>query len=97
VVRQTTSDRIVWRFNNKVRSIPHHRTLRVETLSPAVVHWSADGWRSVHDTATRDTTLGVHVCDVPTGSLGPDDVLDFTFYWPESKRWEGVNFQVCGE
>ena len=62
LVQQTTSDRIVWRFNNKVRAMPANRTLRVETLAPAVVHWSVDGWRTVHDTATRDTTLGVHVC-----------------------------------
>jgi glucoamylase len=97
LVRQTTSDRIVWRFNNKVRRMPANRMLRVETLAPAVVHWSADGWRTVHDIATRDTTLGVHVCDVPTSDLGHEVVIDLTFYWPEPQRWEGVNFQVCIE
>ena len=69
LVQQTTSDRIVWRFNNKVRAMPANRTLRVETLAPAVVHWSVDGWRTVHDTATRDTTLGVHVVDLGTRDL----------------------------
>ena len=64
--KKATSRHIIWRFNNKVRTMPPGRTLRVETLAPAVVHWSVDGWRTVHDTATRDTTLGVHVVDLPT-------------------------------
>jgi glucoamylase len=95
LVQQTTSDRIAWRFNNKVRSMPADRTLRVETLAPAVVHWSVDGWRTVHDTPTRDTTLGVHVSDLEIRDLRPGDRVDFTFYWPEAERWEGVDFVVC--
>ena len=97
LVQKTTSDRIVWRFNNKVRAMPADRTLRVETLAPAVVHWSADGWRTAHDTATRDTTLGVHVSDLGTRDLRCGDRVDFTFYWPEVDRWEGVAFSACIE
>jgi glucoamylase len=97
LVQQTASDHFVWRFNNKVRAMPAGRTLRVETLAPAVVHWSVDGWRSVHETAARDTTLGVYVCDLPTRDLGRADLVDFTVYWPEAGRWENVNFQVCIE
>jgi glucoamylase len=97
LVRQTTSDRIVWRFNNKVRTIPANRTLRVETLTPAVVHWSVDGWRTVYDTATQDTTLGVHVVDLETRQLCAGDRVELTFYWPDAARWEGVDFQVCIE
>jgi glucoamylase len=97
LVRQTTSERIIWRFNNKVRVIAATKTLRVETLAPAVVHWSPDGWRTVHDTATRDTTLGVYVADLPTAHLPPHDQIDFTFYWPEAERWEGIDYLVCVE
>ena len=49
LVEKATSRHITWRFNNKVRAMPAGRTLRVETLAPAVVHWSVDGWRTVHD------------------------------------------------
>jgi glucoamylase len=97
LVQQTTSDRIVWRFNNKVRAMPANRVLRVETLAPAVVHWSVDGWRTVHDTGTRDTTLGVHVVDLGTGHLCAGDRVDLTFYWPDAAQWEGVDFWVCVE
>ena len=40
---KVTSGHIIWRFNNKVRAMPPGRTLRIETLTPAVVHWSFDG------------------------------------------------------
>jgi glucoamylase len=91
---QTTSRLVTWRFNNKLRDMPVGGTLRVETLTPGMVHWSADGWRSVHDTPTRDTTLGVHVADLVTEHLHHGDRVDLTFYWPEGERWEGVDFQV---
>jgi glucoamylase len=97
LVQQTTSDRIAWRFNNKVRAMPAGRTLRVETLAPAVVHWSVDDWRTVHDSPTHDMTLGVHVSDLDTRDLGRGDRIHFTFYWPEGDRWEGVDFLVCIE
>jgi glucoamylase len=95
IVQQTTSERIIWRFNNKVRVMPPNSVLRVETLAPAIVHWSVDGWRTVHDTSTRDTTLDVHVVDLETSALRSGDRVDLTFYWPGADRWEGTDFQVC--
>jgi len=97
LIHKTTSDRITWRFNNKVRTMPANKTLRVETLVPAVVHWSADGWRAAYDTATRDTTLGVHIADLETRGLSRGDHVHLTFYWPEAQRWEQVDFLVCVE
>jgi glucoamylase len=97
VVDKRTSDRIIWRFNNKLRTMPAGATLRIETLAAAVVHWTIDGWHTVNDTATRDTTLGVHVVDLPTTRLRTGDRVDLTFYWQDAKRWEGVDFLVCVE
>jgi glucoamylase len=97
LVDRTTSDRVVWRFNNKARAIPVGTILRIETLDAALVHWSVDGWWTVHDTATRDTTLGVHVADLPTAHLPTGARVDLTFYWPDENRWEGVDFGVLVE
>ena len=94
LVKSTTSRRVSWRFNNKVRTMPARRTLRVETLARAILHWSADGWRTVHDTATSDTTLGVHLVDLPTTRLRHGASIDFTFYWPDADKWEGADFCV---
>ena len=93
----TTSDRVTWRFNNKVRRMPSGKVLRVETLASALVHWSVDGWRTVRDDATRDTTLGMHVVDLATGHLRPGARIDMAFYWPGVDRWEGTDYLVCVE
>jgi glucoamylase len=97
VVQGVTSTLVVWRFNHKVRVMSPGVALRVETLAPAIVHWSADGWSTVHDTATRDTKLGVHVADLDTRDARQGDRVDLTFYWPEADRWEGTDFFVCVE
>jgi len=94
-VKGDTRSRLVqWRFNQKIRELPPGRTLRVETLAPAIVHWSADGWRTVRDAATRDSGLGVHLADLPTDALAPGSEIRFTFYWPDAGRWEGTDFSV---
>jgi len=91
---QPGSARAIWRFNHKCRTIPSGRALRIETLAPARVHWSADEWRTVRETDTQDTGLGVHAADLPADELADGATLWFTFYWPDADRWEGVDFAV---
>ncbi|HEY4677235.1 MAG TPA: glycoside hydrolase family 15 protein, partial [Candidatus Angelobacter sp.] len=83
-----------WRFNNKCRILPAGKMLRIATQVPAVVHWSPDGWQTSHDFTSRDTGLGIYVADLPTTSMDAGHTLVFTFYWPESHRWEGTDFSV---
>jgi len=94
VRRRTPSRHLSWRFNHKIRDLERGRTLRLETLAPAIVHWSADGWGTVLDAATRDTRLGVHVVDLSTEGLAQGAEVSFTFYWPDVERWEGEDFSV---
>jgi len=83
-----------WRFNNKARTIPRGKILRLMLLSPAVVHWSVDGWKSYQDTKTNDTGLGIHRLDLPTASLPVGGQVVFTFYWPQESRWEEKDYSV---
>jgi glucoamylase len=94
LIGRTGSRLAPWRFNHKAREMPRGRVLRVETLAPAMVHWSADGWRTVRDDATVDSGLGVHYADLPTAELGPGASVVITFYWPGASRWAGVDFSV---
>jgi glucoamylase len=94
LVERTGSPYTLWRFNNKCSTMPAGKTLRLEVLAPAVVHWSPDGWRTLYDTATWDTGLGVHVADVRTATLTTGGMVHFTFYWPAAGRWEQTNFMV---
>jgi glucoamylase len=94
LVEKHTRQIFGWRFNNKTRSIPRGKTLRIVLLTPAMVHWSVDGWQSAHDSDTRDTGLGTYVLDLPTASLPAGGQAVFTFFWPSEKRWEGGDYTV---
>ena len=86
-----------WRFNNKCRTLARNKTLRIVLVSPALVHWSLDGWKSVQDTKTRDTGLGIYTLDLPTTTLSPGAQTVFTFFWPNENRWEGADYTVTVE
>src|SRR6185503_6120293 len=58
LVDRAGSPHTIWRFNHKCRALSVGTMLRLEVLAPAIVHWSADGWRTVHDTETADTGIG---------------------------------------
>jgi glucoamylase len=94
IVRQTSARYSIWRFNHKCREAPAGRVLRLELLAPAMAHWSVDGWRTAEDISSSDTGLGVHVCDLPVQGAPPGAHVDFTFFWPEVRRWEQVDFAV---
>lgn len=93
-IQKIESPYSIWRFNHKCTRLPVGRTLRIEVLAPAVVQWSPDDWRTVLDADTRDTSLGLHVVDLPTSNLAPGTRLSFTFRWRLVDRWEGVDFEV---
>jgi len=86
-----------WRFNNKHRTLPRGKTLRLMLLTPALVHWSLDGWKTSQDTNARDTGLGIYRLDLPTASLPVGSQVVFTFYWPQENRWEGKDYSVTVE
>jgi len=86
--------RVIWSFNHKCEALAIGKVLRIQSLAPALVHWSVDEWRSVTDAKTHDTGLGVFVADLPTDKMKEGTVLRFTFYWPAAGRWEGTDFAV---
>jgi glucoamylase len=91
---KTVSPRMVWRFNHKIRWMPTGKKLRIETLVPAVIHWSADDWSTVEDIKTYDVGLGINFADLFTQALPEGRQIKFTFHWLDADRWEGKNFVV---
>jgi glucoamylase len=94
LVKRTDTSYTVWRFNNKCHAMSPGKTLRIEVLAPAMVHWSTDNWRTVTDTDTRDIGLGLHVADLSTETLPAETQIVFTFYWLGDRRWEGTDFSI---
>jgi len=74
--------------------MPQGKILRLESLEPGIIHWSADAWSSVADSEMYDTGIGLWLADLPTKHLPPNTDVRFTFYWHEKKQWEGKDFEV---
>jgi len=97
IIEKTPAEFFGWRFNNKCRTLPHGKKLRLILLNPGMVHWSDDGWWTSHDSDSRDTGLGVYAVDLPTHKLATGREVVFTFYWPGEQRWEGADYTVTVE
>ena len=93
VVGKAPATHFEWRFNNKCRTMPRGKKLRLVLPAPARVHWSLDGWKTPQDTPTRDP-LGMYVADLPTEDLVSGREVVFTFYWSREQHWEGVDYIV---
>jgi glucoamylase len=94
IEKNTVSPYRSWRFNNKIRSMPGGKRLRIEVLAPARIRWSIDGWRSARDSDTAENAFGIHVLDLPVESQAPGTTVDFTFFWPEAGHWENSDFSI---
>ncbi len=84
----------VWKMNRQVRSVPAGGLLRIQASSPFVLHWSNDEWKTVHDTTSTPTGVGIEFADIQVARTQTARVL-FTFYWPQDSNWEGKNFEVA--
>jgi glucoamylase len=96
VVEKRKATHFEWRFNNKCRTMPRGKNLRLVLPAPALVHWSFDGWQKLTDTDTRDL-LAVYTVDLPSDQLPVGREIVFTFYWVQEQRWEGVDYTVVVE
>ncbi|MDR3495569.1 MAG: glycoside hydrolase family 15 protein [Ancalomicrobiaceae bacterium] len=87
-------DYTIWGPNLRPRHLPAGHTLTVALPAPARVHWGVNGWTGITDTETRDTGLGLHAADLPVASLVAGNTIEFTFFWHDPQRWEGIDYHV---
>ncbi|MBG1233274.1 glucan 1,4-alpha-glucosidase [Aestuariivirga litoralis] len=92
VKKQSPSHLRIWRFNNKLSSIPQGKTLRIQLGARAMIHWSVDDWNTTTDTNTQETSFGSHFTDL--GIAAKSHYVVFTIFWPDDNRWEGENFTI---
>jgi glucoamylase len=86
-----------WRFNNKARTMPRGKKLRILLTEPAMVHWSTDAWQNSHDIETEESGWNLQHVDLSTETLPSGRQIIFTFYWKNGARWEGRDYQVTIE
>ena len=85
---------IAWRSTSRVDRVAPGRVLRLECLDQARIRWSTDDWKTISDSDTIATGLGLYVFDLPAERLTDGTIVRFTMFWPGQNRWEGADFQV---
>jgi glucoamylase len=91
--KKSLSPFTIWRFNWPCTVITSGKILRIEVLSAAKIHWSADNWKTSSDTNTKDTGLGMFIADINLGNKSAKEIK-FTFFWKDSTKWENKDFEV---
>jgi len=84
----------LWAFNHKVRKMTQGNTLRLFLSAPARIRWSADDWSTEKENKTHNSTLGVHVVDLPTRRLKTGRTIRFTIYWLDKEQWDGTDYAI---
>lgn len=83
----------VWKPNRQVRTIRPGQTLRIQMPERFRLRWSADGWQNAEEIEAAETSVGIAFVDLGTDA-GEEKVIAFTFYYPDTERWEERNYQV---
>lgn len=78
----------VWKPNRHVTSVDRGATLRIQAPDPFSLHWTNDGWQTVHDSDAADLGVGVFGHDFEDMDLD----VTFTLHWAD--RWEGRGHTV---
>ncbi|MGC2245446.1 MAG: glycoside hydrolase family 15 protein, partial [Terriglobales bacterium] len=97
LVQQKSAEYFNWRFNNKPRTMPCGKKLRILMTEPAMVHWSFDDWHTSRDSDSEESGWNFQHLDLPTETLVSGRRLVFTFFWRNSRQWEGRDFEVTVE
>jgi glucoamylase len=85
----------VWKPDRQVRFMRKDSILRIHGAEPFRLHWSSDNWQSLNDTESSANALEIDYVDLPVTAASSKDVcIRFTFFWRNSNRWEGRDYEV---
>ena len=82
-----------WREEWWRSAIPAGQVLRIQLPAAGIVHWSADGWKTIEHSQSSDAGLGIETTELPTATLPAGSVIEFTWQL-NNGNWRGCNFNV---
>lgn len=98
LISSHTAPFAIWQMEDKIQTIPPGKGFRLHLKEGARMRWSCDGWKSYQDVESRLTGIGLDVVELDIHKLPQGSQISFTFFWLDSQRWEGRNYEVtkCG-
>ncbi len=83
----------LWRFGHQLETLSAGKTLRIQSMVKATVHWTCDDWETKNIIETKDIGIGIFVADIKSEKEEAKKI-EFTFYWDEADKWENENYTV---
>jgi hypothetical protein len=62
------------------------KDLRIETLAAAVIHWTADDWKTCHQQKTHDTGLDIPYTNLPPKTFRAVAQISLAFFWKKAQQ-----------
>ncbi len=93
LARRGRKDLEIWKPIRQVLKVRAGNVLRVQAPETFRLHWTADEWKTTHDTDSRSTGLGLSYVDIPV-TAGQTAPVRFTFFWAGTEKWEGRDYRV---
>ena len=84
-----------WRRSEPFERLPAGRALLIESSDPFRLHWGVDGWCDIADLPSEPQGLGMHGVRLDADALSPHSAIDFTFYFPDRRSWEGMDHHIA--
>jgi glucoamylase len=96
VVHPVKSRHEMWSFRYPTRRIPSGKILRLLLAEDASINWSIDNWATSKTLdAAHLNDLDLWFADLSSENLPEGSILEFTFFWKGSHRWEGKNYSIA--
>ena len=87
------TDLEIWKPTHRVRAMAAGEVLRIQTQAAFRLHWTSNEWETFQDSVAIATDLGTHFVDIRVSNQQRAPVR-FTFFWAETQRWEGRDYEV---
>jgi len=84
----------IWKPMRQVRGVKRGFILRIQMPACFRLHWSADEWKTLEDTPSNNTALGVEYVDIPVAAAQQGNIR-FTFFWTATDSWEARDYLVA--
>jgi glucoamylase len=81
----------IWKHNRQPHQVQQGSTLRIVAGSPFRLRWTSDNWQTIHDNDSLKTGIELDYFDISTAD---QNTLKWTFFWPESNNWEGLDYDI---
>ena len=84
-----------WKHNRQTSSVDAGSILRIQVDQSFRLHWSRDGWKTIVDTESTTTKLGIEYVDISISvKYDSKNPIRFTFFYNATGTWEGRDYSI---